>query len=121
MNDLFSEPSTEGELDEIYQAYPRHIGKRDAIRAIEKAIQRLKAGEYKGRSLSRIQAIAGLKNRAIMFSQSAAGKKKDFTPHPATWFNRSSYLDDPKEWQDQKANGMDEFFTKYRANHHEAN
>jgi hypothetical protein len=87
------------DADEIYEAYPRHIGKRDAMRAIEKAIQRLIKGEYKGQALSESQAIAGLKNRTIQFAESSAGKRGNFTPYPATWFNRSSYLDDPQEWE----------------------
>jgi hypothetical protein len=32
------------------------------------------------------------------FAHSEAGMRGDFTPHPATWFNRSSYLDDETEW-----------------------
>lgn len=89
-------------LFEIYDSYPRHIGRLSAFKAISKAIQRLKDGEYEGVRLSEEQAICGLKNRAIMFSQSSAGNRKNFTPHPATWFNRSSYLDNPKEWEDDQ-------------------
>lgn len=90
------------DVEIIYQAYPRHVGKRNAVKAINKALQRIQSGEYKGQSLSLEMAVAGLRNRTIVFAQSHAGNKGSFTPHPATWFNRSSYLDDPKEWQENE-------------------
>jgi hypothetical protein len=83
---------------EIYQLYPKKVGKREAFKAITAAIGRVERGEYKGGKLTETQAVAGIKNRTIMFAQSAAGRRGKMTPHPATWFNRSSYLDDPKEW-----------------------
>jgi hypothetical protein len=95
------EPKTLAQLtlsdcETIYGAYPRKVGKAAAVRAIQKAIARLVEGEYGGKSLTVAEAIAGLRNRVIMFAQAPAGRKAKFTPHAATWFNRSSYLDDPK-------------------------
>jgi hypothetical protein len=96
------------EIEGIYQAYPRHVGKRDALRAIEKAIGRLRKGEF-GRKLNDAQIYAGLKERTLYFASTPAGQKGVFTPHPATWFNRSSYLDDPEEWEkEQHAGGSSE-------------
>jgi uncharacterized protein YdaU (DUF1376 family) len=90
------------DLELIYQEYPRRVGKRAALAAIKLALSRLEKDEYRGKPLTREQAIAGLKNRVVMFAQSAAGRRGSFTPHPATWFNKSRYLDDPKEWNDDQ-------------------
>lgn len=71
----------------VYQAYPRHVGKTKALKAIEQAI---KAGG------------ADILERTTAYALAVAkwpASEKQFVPHPATWFNRGSYLDDPKEWQ----------------------
>lgn len=89
-------------LESIYQAYPRKVGKRSALKAIEKAIGRLVTKrEYKNKPLTEEEAIAGLLNRTKMYADSPAGQRKTFTPHPTTWYNQARYCDDPKEWQHQ--------------------
>jgi len=82
----------------IYECYPRKVGRKAALRAIELAITRVQEGEY-GRPFTREEAVEGIKRRTIMFATSTAGKQGKYTPHATTWFNRSSYLDDPKEWE----------------------
>jgi len=74
---------------DIYQAYPRHVGKAAALKAITKAA---KAGTGFSMLLDKVNHYA-----LAVSSWPAADKK--FIPHPATWFNRGSYDDDPKEWQ----------------------
>lgn len=85
----------------IYEAYPRHVGKIDALRAIEKALKAigddpawLQIGEQEPHAylLDRVQLFAAAVTR---WSQ----HDRQFIPHPATWFNRGSYADDPKEWE----------------------
>lgn len=88
--------------DEVYKCYPRKVGKRKATEAIMAAIARLRGGEYKGQKVTLERAVSGLKERATLFAESPAGKLGRLTPHAATWFNRSSYLDDPKEWQHEE-------------------
>jgi hypothetical protein len=88
------------DCESIFAVYPRRVAKRAALKSIHGAIERLIKGEYEGNPVTSEEAIAGLKNRVIMFAQSAAGKKDKFTPYPATWFNASRYLDDPTEWED---------------------
>ncbi|HEY1808876.1 MAG TPA: hypothetical protein VGG42_09955 [Acidobacteriaceae bacterium] len=85
----------------IYQAYPRHIGKRVALAAIDKAIVRLLTqGEVKGGVfLTRADAERWLWKTLATFARSPAGNRGSLTPHPSTWFNQSRYLDDPAEWQ----------------------
>lgn len=80
---------TSDEINSIYQAYPRKIAKQAALKAIEKALKRLEGpGE-----------VAYLLAVTREYAQSPAGNNGEYTPYPATWFNRSSYLDDPKEWE----------------------
>jgi hypothetical protein len=98
----------------LYKLYPRKVAPRDAIKKIEKALQRLREelkrecpqlpDEYAAR-------YAWLVERVKMFAASPAGRSGTFTPHPATWFNQSRYLDDPSEWYrrngHERANGIE--------------
>jgi hypothetical protein len=80
---------TSDAIESIYEAYPRKVGKGAALRAIEKALKRLDTDDPGGYLLQVTKEYA----------KSPAGNNDNFTPLPATWFNRSSYLDDPKEWE----------------------
>ena len=83
---------TAARIEEVYQAYPRHIGKAAAMKAIKAAVKRMEKRD------SGEDAIAFLLERTKLFAASPAGQLGRFTPHPATWFNRESYLDDEQEW-----------------------
>jgi hypothetical protein len=76
-------------LEGIYQAYPLHVGKQDALKAISKAI--LKNGHDATWMLERVK----------LYAAARVGEDKDFTPHPATWFNRGSYDDDESAWRNR--------------------
>lgn len=79
----------------IYQAYPRHVGKAKALLAIDKAIEVIAQ-----RDASMRKAPASwLLERVQKFADSPAGKRGNFTPYPATWFNGGRYDDDDAEWQ----------------------
>lgn len=82
----------------IYQAYPRHVGKPDAMRAIAKAIKLLGKRPEIGEG-----AAKWLLERTQAFAASPAGKAGQYCPHPATWFNGGRFDDDPTEWQAQAA------------------
>lgn len=73
--------------DGIYALYPRKQGKKDAIKAINGALKTCP----KERLTERTQAFA-------LAVQSWSQSDKQFIPHPATWFNRGSYDDDPAQW-----------------------
>lgn len=90
------------QVGEIYELYPKKCGRRRALKEIEAAIQRVMDGEYLNEKRTRSEAIEGIKNRTAQFAVSAAGRRGQFTPHPATWFNRSSYLDDPASWSSEE-------------------
>jgi uncharacterized protein YdaU (DUF1376 family) len=91
-----AKPSLE-QCEHLYDRYPRKVGRRGALLAIEKALIRLMKGEG-GRVLNLEQALAFTEAQVSTFSDARANQDPAFTPHPATWFNRSSYLDDSKEW-----------------------
>lgn len=71
--------------EEIFQAYPRKVGKEKAIRSITKW---LKEGKDPKWLLGRVRAYANARE----------GQEPRFTPYPATWFNRGSFDDDESEW-----------------------
>lgn len=82
----------------IYSAYPRKVGKSDALKAITRTI---KAGAITADALlAKVQAYA-----AAVATWPEAERK--YVPHPATWINRGSFDDDPATWQRGKpvANG----------------
>ena len=68
----------------VYQAYPRHIGKAAALKAIRAAVKRMEERD------SSEDAIAFLLERTKLFAASPAGKRGQYTAYPATWFNRES-------------------------------
>jgi len=79
------------QLEAIYAAYPRKIGKKAAIDKIRIALHNLH--EERGD-----ENFAFLLDRTRKFANSPAGKRGEFTPHPTTWYNQGRYLDDPNEW-----------------------
>ena len=72
---------------EIYQAYPRKVSKPAAMKAIRRALTRVKAE----RLLDRTRAYARV------WAQAPANRKR-FIPYPATWFNQEQYNDSESEW-----------------------
>lgn len=74
----------------IYAAYPRHVGRDKACKAIAGALAR--SGLESGALLARVRAYA----EAVAKWPPA---DRDYIPHPATWFNQGRYADDPREWQ----------------------
>ena len=94
---------TRQQIEEIYQAYPRKVGKGYAIKAIDNALVSLKkravtspAGEeWTGWLLGRVAAYAAATDRRTVADPSS----RNFIPHPATWFNGAHYDDDPAEWE----------------------
>lgn len=82
----------------IYAEYPRHVGREAALKAIEKAVARLVKDKD---AKDPLEARRTLWRAAKAYSESPAGRNPDrsMIPHPATWFNRGSYMDDPSEWE----------------------
>lgn len=94
------------DLEGIYLAYPRHVSKASALKAIGKALDRIA-----GRPDAPADPVAWLLDRVQAFAESPAGQAGRFTPHPATWFNSGRYDDDSSEWnrrEDFKSDHDDE-------------
>ncbi len=75
--------------DDIYQAYPRKEARKAALAAIERAGKTFSGG------------MVGLLERTRLYALAVArwpAEDRCFIPHPATWFNRASYEDDPVLW-----------------------
>ena len=108
---LKSKTSTNIEQEEkIYQAYPRHVGKEAALKAIRKAVERLVAGDNLHTKMEAYDARKYLWRKAKEFSMSPAGmaplnKNEDYRPYPSTWFNQGRYFDEQSEWQKSNRNG----------------
>lgn len=75
------------DVDSIYAAYPRKVGKADALKAIAKALKTKPAAEL----------LAAVNAYAVAMADWPEGERQ-FIPHPATWFNGGRYDDDPATW-----------------------
>ncbi|MGE9296582.1 MAG: hypothetical protein ACQKBV_09875 [Puniceicoccales bacterium] len=74
--------------EEIYERYPRKVGKAAALKAIEK---RLKDTAH-GKLLAAVEEYAA----AV---ETWPQDDRQFIPHPATWFNQQRDDDDRSEWR----------------------
>ena len=83
--------STDADTEAVYQAYPRHVGKRVALKAIKKALEHIGYSEL-------LAAVTE-------YAAAVSGADKKFVPHPATWFNNRRWEDDREEWKDEGRNG----------------
>lgn len=88
MNDFFGGEQVthnyESQAADIYEIYPLKVGKPKALKAIIKAIK-------KWRYVFVIQ-------RTKLFALTI-GDRREFVPHPATWFNQERFNDDPSTWE----------------------
>ena len=73
--------------EDIYAAYPRKVAKKDALKAICNAMK----------ATGRERLLVATKRYAAAMAKCPLEDRK-YIPHPATWFNRGSYDDDPAEW-----------------------
>lgn len=95
---------TKSQAEEIYEHYPRKVGRAGAIKAIAKAARSLLDDDRHE------EPLAFLMDRVTAYARSPAGQPpptgcNDYRPYPATWFNNARYDDDPAEWE--KPNGID--------------
>lgn len=80
-------PAVQNPALDIYQAYPRKVGKLAALKAIEKALKVSDAATI----LASVQMFA---------SQVKADRTEErFIPHPSTWFNAGRWMDETKAAQ----------------------
>jgi len=82
-------------ITDIYNLYPRKVGRKAALAKIVKAIQ-------DGASPERL--MAAVKKYADAVSRWPSRDLK-YVPHPSTWFHQARYDDDPAEWE-RKGDGL---------------
>lgn len=70
---------------EIYELYPRKVGRPKAVQSICKAISKF--------------GFEFVKQRTATYRESVNGKEQEFIPHPTTWFNQERFNDDPNTWK----------------------
>jgi hypothetical protein len=68
-------------FEEFYEAFPRRIGKGQALKAYRMAMHKTDAST--------------LLNGAKGYAKARQGEDKQFTKHPATWLNGMCWLDEP--------------------------
>lgn len=85
--ELFIPPEPTITADDIYAAYPRKVGKPDALRAITKAMKRFSPEAI----LSATKDLAELRRGTLDCVPSV--------PNPSTWFNQDRFNDDPETWK----------------------
>ena len=75
---------SETSIEEIYQAYPKKVGKGQALKAVKAALKKIPRAE--------------LLVKVVAYAESVADKKGtddwQFVPHPATWFNGERWGDE---------------------------
>ena len=79
-NKTLAQNNFEREIEVLYSAYPRHVGRGQAIRAIRAALKKEPFDTI----------MAGIKR----YSLEREGQDQKFTAHPATWFNGERWADD---------------------------
>ena len=84
--------STAADIEAIYQAYPRHVGKQAALKAITKALEHIGYEEL-------LAAVTE-------YAAAVSGAEKQYIPHPATWCNNRRWEDDREEWIREGRNGQ---------------
>ena len=77
--------------EKIYQAYPRKIGKQDAVRSIKKALKHTDPHEL----LSKVEEYA---REITRYGLNSKHKNWNKVPHPSSWFNQQRYELDGAEW-----------------------
>jgi hypothetical protein len=83
---------------EVYEIYPRKVGRRKAMTSIRHARTRLHDGiEVKGMA-EWVECQRYLVEKTRQFANSPAGNRDTLTPHPTTFYNQSRYLDSEVEW-----------------------
>ena len=91
--------STDSMILEIYEAYPKKVGKPDALRKIKAALKTTPPEELLKLTQQYGQAVKGI-------------VEKQFIPNPSTWFNQQRYSDDPETWVNGQNQPKDRILSK---------
>lgn len=83
----------------IYSAYPRKVGRPDALKAIKRALGKVPFKQL----LAKTEQYAAIR-----------GGDTNFVPNPSTWFNQERYNDDPSTWEPRKSTTNGSSAPKFR-------
>lgn len=83
------------DAERIFAAYPRKEAKSAGIGAILRALESTPADVL-------LRATAAYASAVAKWPRD----QRKFIPHPATWYSRGSYEDDPTSWQRTEANTL---------------
>lgn len=75
------------DAEAIYQAYPKKVGRADAVKAIMKALRGVEFDALMEATKSYSEAVSRWTD-----------EDKVYIPHPATWFNQRRWDDDRSTW-----------------------
>lgn len=92
---------------QIYEAYPIHVGKQAALRAISKAISKFAHDSRDPNILLDRVITYALAVAAWPAEYRYAKSGRDTVPHPATWFNEGRYDDDAAQWSAPRKNNRE--------------
>ena len=82
------------EAEQIYDLYPKKVGREDALRAITTALKKHTV-EYLLDKTNQFRECVESWPSAYRYFQDGG----DRCPHPASWYNAGRYADDPREWK----------------------
>jgi hypothetical protein len=94
MTELFTEPADypESTLVSIYNAYPRHTGRPQALRRIREALNRICMGEIDGAPRTQAEAIEFLRMKTEEARVQMGAREQKFIPLMATFLHQRRYL-----------------------------
>jgi uncharacterized protein YdaU (DUF1376 family) len=77
----------EAQIDQLYSAYPKHVGVANAKRAIRKALKK-----------ATFEVLFEAVTAFAVSQASRSAETKKFIPDPATWFNAERWTDERTTW-----------------------
>lgn len=77
-------PPTIDPANEIYNIYPKKVGRPYALKAIRRALKQF--------------GFDHVVNRTKAYREAVQSINPQFIPYPATWFNQERFNDDPTTW-----------------------
>jgi DNA-binding transcriptional MocR family regulator len=86
------------QVESLYAAYPRKVGKPAALASIRKAIKREAAKADLGMTPAALLAKTRLWATACQQRTAEEPDSAKYIKHPATWFNQQGYLEPAAEW-----------------------
>lgn len=93
---------TEGQIERLYDLYPRKRAKLAAKKAIRKAVGMVMAGDADHPAMPVEDALDYLAQRITLYSRCVQSCDQNFIPYPATWFNGGAFWDDAQDWVNQQ-------------------